>query len=88
MLHILLLNRCVVINHANTCLELFFLEKAYFMCKSLQKILSNFTNSGNFGGGRNFVNTEIENLATNGAVVVGIIMGVRGHTHVCYPRAG
>jgi hypothetical protein len=37
MLQILLLNRYAVINHANICLDLIFLEKTYFMCKSLKK---------------------------------------------------
>jgi hypothetical protein len=32
MLHILLLNRCVVINHVDICLDLNIFRKTYFMC--------------------------------------------------------
>jgi hypothetical protein len=65
ILHILLFNRCVVINHTNICLDLFFRKSIFHVLipkKILPKFWPNFTKFDNFGGGRNFCNTEIKNL--------------------------
>jgi hypothetical protein len=50
MLHIILLNICVVINHPNILFGSKYFRKSYFMLKSLKKVLAKFQlNFGNFG---------------------------------------
>ena len=67
ILYILLFNRYVVINHTNICLDPNFFKKNILHVLISKKISAkfrpNFTKFGNFGGGRNFGDTEIKNLA-------------------------
>ena len=70
ILHILLFNRYVVINHTNICLDLnVFLEKSILHVlvpkKNSSKFQPNFAKFGSFGGDRNFCNTKIKNPAEN-----------------------
>ena len=65
-MHILLFNRYVVINHTNICLDPNFFRKNILHVLISKKISAkfrpNFAKFGNFGGGRNFSDTEIKNL--------------------------
>ena len=70
ILHILLFNRCVIINHIETCLDLFFKKNKSILHVLVSKKISakfwpNFAKFGNFGGGRNFCDNEIKNLASD-----------------------
>ena len=67
ILHILLFNRCVIINHIDTCVYLIFLKNKSILHVLVSKKISekfrpNFAKFGNFGGGRNFCDNEIKNL--------------------------
>ena len=52
-------------NHTNICLDSFFFRKSILHVliskKKLAKFRPNFAKFGNFGGGRNFGDTEIKN---------------------------
>jgi hypothetical protein len=52
-------------NYANICLDLSFFRKKQTSCTSLKKPTKFQPNFANFGGGRNFFVTEIENPVFN-----------------------
>ena len=53
MFHIILLNRCVIINHANICLDLNCFQKKNILHVKVSKKIRR-----NFRGGQNFCSTE------------------------------